>query len=95
MTPEQEVEKIKDGHFAELRKRDIIILVKADYGYEIRQMSPTGVCPTSGYDTPQEAGARALQLLGIKEPVTPQDRPEVAGFGDTTGGPPPPEPKVI
>lgn len=84
-----EIEDIKREHFEALKSRDVILIVKADYGYQIEQWSPTGVAPSSDYDTPQEAAARACQLLGLTEPVTPQDWPEIAQIG----GPPAPPPK--
>jgi len=85
------VDEIKDSHFADIRKRDVIMLVRGDYGLTVHQWSPTGVSPQSDYDTPQEAAARALQLLGLTEPVTPQDWPEIAQIGgDGRSAPPPP-----
>lgn len=83
-----EVEEIKREHFEALKSCKVILLVEANYGWEIEQWFPDGVAPTSGYDTPQEAGARALQLLKLTEPVTPQSWPEVIGIGETRGGPP-------
>lgn len=84
-----EVEQIKKDHFEALRLREVVMLVKHDYGYQVEQWFPDGVAPTSDYDTPQEAAARALQLLGIKEPVKPQDWPEIAQMGgDPTAKPP-------
>ena len=63
-----ELERIKDEHFAVIRKRDIVMIVKGDYGWEVHQWSPDGVAPQSEYDTPHEAAARALQLLKIEVP---------------------------
>lgn len=85
-----EIEQIKTEHFEALRGRKVILIVKTDYGWEIETWSPEGVAPTSAYDTPQEAGARALQLLGLKEPVTPQSWPETAQIGSGGGAPPKP-----
>jgi hypothetical protein len=76
-----ELERIKDEHIANLRKRRAIMIETSDYGYCVHHWSPDGVAPTSDYDTPHEAAARALQLLGIKEPVKPQDWPEEACIG--------------
>lgn len=77
-----EVERIKDAHYANLRKRNCIIIEQSDYGYRVHQWSPDGVAPQSDYDIPQEAAARALQLLKIKEPVKPQDWPEEVCIGN-------------
>ena len=76
-----ELERIKDEHIANLRKRNVIMIETSDYGFRVHQWSPDGVAPQSDYDTPHEAAARALQLLKIKEPVTPQDWPEQAQIG--------------
>lgn len=76
MTPEREIEIIKDKHFDNLRKRRVFMIEAADYGYRVHEFLPDGVAPQSDYDTPHEAAARLLQLMGIKEPVTPQDWPE-------------------
>ena len=76
-----ELERIKDEHFAVIRKRDIVMIVKGDYGWEVHQWSPDGVAPQSEYDTPHEAAARALQLLKIEESVAPQDWPETCCIG--------------
>lgn len=85
-----EVDEIKREHFRALSGREVILLVRSDYGWDVEQWFPEGVAPTSSYDTPQEAGARALQLLKLKEPITPQDWPEIAQIGG--GGGPPPRP---
>lgn len=76
-----EIDEIKSEHFNDLRHREVIMLVKHDYGYQVEHWTPTGVAPTSDYDTPQEAAARALQLMKLTEPVTPQDWPEIAQIG--------------
>lgn len=89
-----EVEEIKREAFADLKARRVIMLVEADYGFDVRQWTPDGVAPTSSYDTAQEAAGRACQLLGLKEPVKPQDWPETVGIG--VGGPPPkPKPQIV
>lgn len=89
-----EVEQIKNDSFADIKTRRVIMLVEADYGFDVRQWSPDGVAPTSSYDSAQEAAARALQLLGLKEPISPQDWPETVGIGDA-GAPPKPKPQII
>jgi len=84
-----EIEQIKREHFNGLLGREVILIVKHDYGYQVEQWHPDGVAPTSDYDTAPEAAARALQLLKLKEPVTPQSWPEIAQIG----GPPAPPPR--
>ena len=79
-----ELERIKDEHIANLRKRHCIIIEHGDYGYRVHQWSPDGVAPQSDYDTPHEAAARTLQLLKIKEPVKPQDWPEEVCVGSSS-----------
>lgn len=76
------IDEIKDEHLASLRQREVIIIETSDYGYRVHQWTADSVMPTSDYDTPQEAAARAAQLLGIKEPVVPQNWPERACIGE-------------
>lgn len=90
MTFEQEIAAIKTEHFSALAKREVILIVRHDYGYQVEHWLPDGMAPTSSYDTPCEAAARALQLMGIKAPIHPQDRPEVAQIGGGDGHPPRP-----
>lgn len=85
---QDEIDQIKRQRFDALKSRDVILIVKADYGYQVEQWSAEGVAPTSDYDTPQEAAARALQLLKLTEPVTPQDHPEIAQIGGPRSPPP-------
>jgi hypothetical protein len=85
-----EVETIKREHFEAIKSRDVVLIVKADYGWQIERWSPDGVSPTSDYDTPHEAAARACQLLKLTEPVIPQDWPEVAQIGGPASPPPRP-----
>lgn len=84
-----EVEQIKQDRFAALKSREVVLLVKHDYGYQVEKWFPDGVAPTSDYDTPAEAAARAMQLLGLKEPVKPQDWPEIAQIGGDSNAKPP------
>lgn len=76
-----EVEQIKDEHYANLRKGHCIIVERSDYGYRVHQWSPDGVAPQSDYDTPHETIARVMQLLEVKEPVSPQAWPEEVCVG--------------
>lgn len=85
-----EIDDIKREHFAALQTREVIMLVRSDYGYQVRHWLPDGVAPTSDYDTAAEAAARACQLLKLTAPVTPQNWPEIAQIGE--GGGPPPKP---
>lgn len=89
-----EVDQIKRAHYDAIKSRDVILLVRSDYGWDVEHWHPDGVAPTSSYDTTAEAAARALQLLGLKEPVTPQDWPEAIGLGQNHV-PPKPAPKII
>ncbi len=84
-----EVDEIKRKRFEDLQTREVIMLVKHDYGYRVEQWLPGGVAPPSDYDTPQEAAARACQLLKLTEPVKPQDWPEIAQIGGDGRAPPP------
>lgn len=84
-----EIDDIKAEHFADIKGRDAILLVKGDYGWRVEQWFKDGVAPSSDYDTPQEAAARALQLLKLTDPVTPQNWPEVAQIGGDGRSAPP------
>ena len=76
-----EIGDIKSKRFDDIKDRVAILLVKGDYGWRVEQWLSDGVAPSSDYDTPHEAAARACQLLGLREPVTPQSWPEVAQIG--------------
>lgn len=57
------------------------IIVQEPEGFSVHDHSIDGVGPPSDYKTKVEAAARLLQLLGIKEPVTPQNWPERVCIG--------------
>jgi len=77
-----EMDEIRRESLAAMGGRDVVLLVKADYGWEVANwLASGGTAPTSAYDTPQEAAARAMQLMGLTEPVKPQDWPEIAQIG--------------
>lgn len=84
-----ELDEIKRKRFDDLQSREVIMLVKHDYGYRVEQWLVGGLAPSSDYDTPQEAAARACQLLKLTEPVKPQDWPEVAQIGGDGRAAPP------
>jgi len=85
-----EMDNIRKQNFECFKDREVVMLIKADYGWEVAHwLGSGGVAPTSAYDTPQEAAARACQLLRLTEPVTPQDWPEVAQIGGDGRGMPP------
>lgn len=85
-----EIDDIKRRRIEDLQGREVIMLIKADYGWEVSQWLPSGgVMRPSWYDTPQEAAARACQLLKLTEPVTPQSWPEVAQIGGDGRAAPP------
>lgn len=86
-----EIDEIKAAHFEAIRSCEVLLLIKAAYGWRVEQWLPDGVAPSSDYDTPQEAAARACQLLNLTEPVKPQDWPEIAQIGgDGRAAPPRP-----
>lgn len=85
-----EIDDIKRHAYELLKRRDVILIAKEDYGYSVQQWFGDGVAPTSDYDTPQEAVARACQILKLTEPVTPQDWPEIAQIGGPSSPPPKP-----
>ncbi len=84
-----EIDDIKQENFATFKDREVVMLIKADYGWQVAHWLPDGVAPTSGYDTPNEAAARACQLLKLTEPVIPQDWPEIAQIGGDSRSAPP------
>lgn len=74
--------EIRDENYNKLRKRDVIVIERADYGWKVHDWKASGsVYPQCDYDTAEEAAARALQLMGLKEPVVPQSWPEEFGIG--------------
>ncbi|MBR1029883.1 hypothetical protein JQ584_24095 [Bradyrhizobium liaoningense] len=76
-----EMDEIRQQNFESFKGREVVMLIKADYGWEVSHwLASGGVAPTSAYDTPQEAAARACQLLKLTEPVKPQDWPEVESW---------------
>jgi len=87
-----EMEEIRRRTFEKFKDREVVILIKADYGWEVAQwLASGGVAPTSTYDTPHEAASRACQLLRLTDPVVPQNWPEIAQIGgDGRAAPPRP-----
>lgn len=84
------MDDMKAARLKALEGREVVLIVKADYGYRVEQwLGSGGLPPTSDYDTPQEAAARACQLLALTEPVKPQDWPEIAQIGGDGRAPPP------
>ena len=64
-----EMDNIRKQNFEGFKDREVVMLIKADYGWEVAHwLGSGGVAPTSAYDTPQEAAARACQLLKLTEP---------------------------
>lgn len=81
---------IRRENFGHFKDREVVMLIKSDYGWEVAHwLGSGGVAPTTTYDTSHEAAARALQLLNIKEPVTPQSWPESIQIGGDGRNPPP------
>lgn len=86
-----EMDEMRRRRMDALAGRDVILIVRDDYGYRIEQwLASGGLPPISDYDTPQEAAARACQLLKLTDPVKPQDWPEIAQIGDDRAPPPRP-----
>lgn len=56
-------------------------VVQEAEGFSVHEHSIDGVAPPSDYPTKEAAAARLLQLMGIKEPVTPQNWPERVCIG--------------
>lgn len=73
---DETIRAIKDGHYLDLVGREVFMVEGTDYGWRVQHWTKDGVAPQSDYDTPHEAAARLLQIMGIKEPVKPQDWPE-------------------
>ncbi len=57
------------------------IIVAEPEGFTIHEHMIDGVAPPARKATKFEAAARLLQLMGIKEPVAPQDYPEQVCVG--------------
>lgn len=58
-----------------------MITQEPDGSYSVHQHQIDGVAPASTYPTKEQAAARLLQLLGLKDPVTPQNWPESVCIG--------------
>ena len=75
------VEEIRDEHYARIRQRDCYLIEKTDYGFKVHDWSADGIGPSFDYDTPQEAVARVAQIIGLTEPVMPQNWPQPVCVG--------------
>ena len=64
-----------------------MIAAEPDDTYSVHYHTVDGVAPPAVYVTRAEAAARVLQLLGLKEPVTPQDWPEEVCIGSINDRP--------
>jgi hypothetical protein len=85
-----EMDDIRQENYEALKGREVVLLIKVDYGWEVAHWLASGsTAPTTSYDTPQEAAARACQMLGLTEPVKPQDWPESIQIGGDGRAPPP------
>lgn len=85
MSGDWEISTIKDEHIVNIREREVFMVVRSDYGWRTEWWTKDSVAPQSEYDTPHEAVARILQLMGIKETVKPQDWPEDICIGRIEG----------
>jgi hypothetical protein len=80
-----EIDRIQAHWHANWRhKRRWTIVEEIDGTYSVHDHSSDGVGPPSSYPDKVLAAARVLQLLGLKEPVTPQDYPERVCVGTMT-----------
>lgn len=79
-----------DRHHRAFARRRVMLIEKADGTWRVEDDTPDGVAPQSEYPTALQAAARMLQLLGLREPVKPQDWPEEVRIGriDYEGDPP-------
>lgn len=75
------VEQIKRDALPRLMAATVYMIVATDYGFRVEHWTPDGVAPQFDYDTPQEAVARVMQVMGIADAVKPQDHPEPCCVG--------------
>lgn len=72
---------------AQHRTQPRFIIVEEAAGWSVHQHTTDGVAPSSSYPTKERAAARVLQLLGLTNPVTPQNWPETVCVGEINGEP--------
>lgn len=76
MTPEQEIEEIKNATFKKFKNaKQTWILEDYGAGFILHTWTPDGVAPPTSYASKREIASRLLQLLQIG-PVAPQTWPE-------------------
>lgn len=73
---------IQEEWFARNRYTHRWVIVAELVGYSVHEHSIDGVAPPTTYPTIELAAARLLQLLGIKQSVSPQTRPEIVEITD-------------
>ena len=90
MTPDQEINQIKQEHFDRFRdSRRVWMIEECGVEYVVHSWSGreaefgAGVGPSSSYPTLRKAAARLLQLLHCG-PVAPQTWPEEICIGSVT-----------
>ena len=79
-----EVVAIQNEWFRDVRPFKRWIIVERDLMFEIHLHTADGVAPMHAYPTKELAAARLLQLMGIAEPVRPQNWPEDVAVGVIT-----------
>jgi hypothetical protein len=85
--PDQKIVAMQRQHEDGWRLAEKWIIVHTLEGYEVHHHLIDGVGPPSVYPTRDQAAARILQLLKIKQPVTPQNWPERIQIGAINGDP--------
>jgi hypothetical protein len=86
MSGDLEITAMQDEYFVAWRHKRRWTIVEEPSGlFSVHEHTPNGVAPPCEYETKEEAAARVMQLMDIKEPVTPQNWPESVciGYVDT------------
>jgi hypothetical protein len=78
---DREVVAIQTEWLVEHRTHRRVMIAEEPAGWSVHLHTADGVAPPSIYPTAEQAAARVLQLLKIREPVTPQDWPEEVCIG--------------
>lgn len=76
-----EITAIQEDWLRRYRLAHRWMIVEGLDGFEVHDHTIDGVAPPTTYPTREQAAARLLQMLGLKEPVTPQSWPESVCIG--------------